>query len=97
MTFSMSLELVSTTTAAFIAGLSDRQMQRVVDEDIVGAPLVSREGGRVFAPMTSALARFYFTTSEVFTREARRAIIQIIVNASSVGRTRMRCFPFAAT
>jgi uncharacterized protein (DUF433 family) len=75
----MSLDLVSTTTAAFIAGLSDRQMQRVVDEDIIGAPLVSREGGRVFAPMTSALARFYFTTSEVFTREARRTVIQIIV------------------
>ena len=75
----MSLEFLSTPTAAFIAGLSDRQMQRVVDEDIIGAPLVNREGGRGFARMTSALASFYFTTGEVFTREARRTVIEIIV------------------
>ena len=75
----MQFERVSTATAAFLADLSDRQMQRVVDEDIVGAPLVVRDGGRSFAKMTSALAKFYFSTNGVFTREARRRVIQTIV------------------
>ena len=63
--FTMSLELVPTATAAFIAGLSDRQMQRVVDEEIIGSPLVRREGVRGFAVMTTALAKF---TSPPMTR-----------------------------
>ena len=75
----MRLELVSTATAAFLADLTARQMQRVVDEDIISAPLVKRDGGRSFAKMTSALAKFYFSTNEVFTRDARRSVIQIIV------------------
>ena len=75
----MQLELVPTATAAFMAGLSDRQMQRVVDEAIMGAPLVSREGGRSFAKMSSALANFYFASNEVFTREARLGVIKVIV------------------
>ena len=75
----MRLELVSTATAAFLADLTDRQMQRVVDEDIISAPLVKRDGGRSFAKMTSALAKFYFSTNEVFTCDARRSVIQIIV------------------
>ena len=75
----MELQLVSTATAAFLADLTDRQMQRVVDEDIIGAPLVKRDGGRSFAKMSSALAKFYFSTNEVFTRDARRSVIQIIV------------------
>ena len=76
----MSPDLVPTTTAAFIAGLSDRQMQRVVDEGIIGAPLVMRDGVRSFAVMTTVLAKFYFATSETMTRDARISIIKMIID-----------------
>lgn len=79
----MSPDLVPTATAAFIAGLSDRQMQRVVDEGIIGSPLVMRDGVRSFAVMTTALARFYFTTNETMTRDARINIIKVIIDRVS--------------
>lgn len=74
-----SVELVPTATAAFIAGLTDRQMQRVVDEHILEEPLVSREDGRNFAVMSTALASFFYAANEEMTREARLRVIQAII------------------
>jgi uncharacterized protein (DUF433 family) len=79
----MSLELVPTATAAFIAGLSDRQMQRVVDEEIIGSPLVRREGVRGFAVMTTALAKFYFATNNTMTKDARLSVMHVIIDRVS--------------
>lgn len=79
----MSLELVPTATAAFIAGLSDRQMQRVVDEEIIGSPLVRREGVRGFAVMTTALAKFYFATNDTMTKDARLNVMHVIIDRVS--------------
>jgi len=79
----MSLELVPTATAAFIAGLSDRQMQRVVDEEIIGSPLVRREGVRGFAVMTTALAKFYFATNDTMTKDARLNVMHVIIERVS--------------
>jgi uncharacterized protein (DUF433 family) len=75
----MNIELVPTTTAAFIADLSDRKMQRVIDESIIEAPLVGREGGRSFARFSAALANFYFASDDVFTRKTRLQVIASIV------------------
>src|ERR1700712_1975672 len=76
----MSIQLVSTATAAFIADLTDKQMQRVVDEDIIASPLVKRDGTRRFAMLGTALAKFYFETNETMTKDARVNIIHVIVD-----------------
>ena len=67
--------LVPAAEAAFIAGLSDRQIQRALDENILVAPLVQHGTSRRFARLAAPLARFYFDLDEVLTAAARRQVI----------------------
>lgn len=61
--------------AAYLADLSDRQMNRVVDEGILPAGLALTDQGRRYSRIASAFAKFYFGTEGEFTAALRRRII----------------------
>jgi uncharacterized protein (DUF433 family) len=66
--------------AAFIAGLNDRQMGRVVEEKLVPSALFAQEGSsRLFARLAAAFARFYFDTEQTLVASARRDIVEELV------------------
>jgi len=67
---------VPTAEAAFIAGLSDRDMNRVVDEHILPDVLVHSNNGRFFARLGAAFACFYFNTEQQFVANLRREILR---------------------
>jgi len=63
--------------AAFIAGLSDRQMNRVIDEDLVPKVLFQQQGStRRFSRLCAAFANFYFDTESVLIAGARRQALE---------------------
>jgi uncharacterized protein (DUF433 family) len=69
--------LITSAKAAYIAGLNDRQINRMVDENIGPSELVQIENSsRLVAPLYAALARFYFETDGVFQSQARREVIK---------------------
>ncbi|UXI68873.1 DUF433 domain-containing protein [Tahibacter amnicola] len=69
--------LIQTAEAAFIAGLTDRQMNRVVDETLVPQSLFERHGNiRRFTRLSAAFANFYFDTDDLLIAEARRQILE---------------------
>jgi hypothetical protein len=67
---------VSTSEAAFIADVSDREMNRAVDERILPDPLIRSNNGRRFAPLGAALASFYFTSEDVYAATLRRKVVK---------------------
>ena len=67
---------VPTAEAAFIAGISDRDMNRAVDEHILPEPLIRSGNGRRFARLGAALAGFYFTSEDVYTAPLRRKVVE---------------------
>lgn len=68
---------VPTAEAAFIAGLNDRQMNRLVDEHLVPAALLRQDGSsRLFARLSAAFARFYFDTEQLLVANARRQVFE---------------------
>lgn len=72
----MPTQLIPTAEAAFIAGLTDRQMHRVVDEHLVPDALVGQQGNsRLFTRLGAAFAKFYFATEELLVAGARRQVL----------------------
>jgi uncharacterized protein (DUF433 family) len=68
----------SAAEIAFIAGLTDREINRLVDEEVLRAPLVNRTDGRRFAPLTAPFATFWFGASDNLTRAARINVIDTL-------------------
>lgn len=67
---------IPTAEAAFIAGLTDRQMNRVVDEHLVPEPLFEQRGNsRLFTRLGAAFAKFYFATEDLLLAGARRQVL----------------------
>ncbi|QCX48914.1 DUF433 domain-containing protein [Ralstonia pseudosolanacearum] len=66
---------VSAAEVAFMANLSDKEINRMVDEDVLPSALVVRDHGRRFAPLAAPFATFYFRSSEELTRAARVRVI----------------------
>ncbi|ABM39922.1 DUF433 domain-containing protein [Polaromonas naphthalenivorans] len=67
---------IPTAQAAFIAGLTDRQMNRVVDEHLVPEPLFEQQGNsRLFTRLGAAFAKFYFSTEDLLLAGARRQVL----------------------
>jgi uncharacterized protein (DUF433 family) len=66
---------VPSAEAAYIAELTDRDMNRVFDERLVPDQLVRTDSGRRFARLASAFARFYFTTDGIFAAALRRKVL----------------------
>lgn len=68
-------EMVSTTELAYIAGVSDREVNRLVDERILPDFLFKIDNGRRFDLSAAALARFYFEAGDILTVPARKSVI----------------------
>ena len=66
---------VSSAQAAYIAELTERDMNRVFDEHLVPDQLVWTDPGRRFARLAAAFARFYFTTDNIFAAGLRRTVV----------------------
>jgi uncharacterized protein (DUF433 family) len=71
---------VSAAEVAFLAGRTDREINRLVDEDVLPSALILREHGRHFAPLTAPFATFYFDASEALTRAARIQVIATLMD-----------------
>ena len=68
---------IPSAEAAFIAGLNDRQMHRVVDEHLLPDILLGPAGTtRLFTRLGAAFARFYFATDALLVAGARRQIVE---------------------
>jgi uncharacterized protein (DUF433 family) len=73
-------EFVTTAEAAFIARLTDHQLNRVVDEHLMPDVLFGKqEGARVFTRLCAALSDFYFDTEVLVTAAARRLVLDEVV------------------
>lgn len=67
---------IPTAEAAFIAGLTDRQMNRVVDEHLVPEHLFEQQGNsRLFTRLGAAFAKFYFATEDLLLAGARKQVL----------------------
>jgi uncharacterized protein (DUF433 family) len=68
--------LIPTAEAAFIAGLTDRQMNRVVDERLMPETHFEQRGSnRLFTRLGAAFAKFYFATEDLLIAGARRQVL----------------------
>lgn len=68
--------LIPAAEAAFIAGLSDRQMNRVVDEHLMPDVLFEQLAtGRRFTRLCAAFAKFYFDEENWLGAAARRKVL----------------------
>jgi uncharacterized protein (DUF433 family) len=87
------IPFVSTAEAAFIAGLNDRQMNRVVDEQLVPPSLLGQEGStRRFARLSAAFARFYFDTEQLLVANARRQVFEELTQRVEQLQTKREVF-----
>jgi uncharacterized protein (DUF433 family) len=66
--------------AAFIAGITDRDVSRLVDEEILPDTLYERREGRRFLKLSCAFASFYFATDRDLTRALRQDVIRNLWN-----------------
>jgi uncharacterized protein (DUF433 family) len=71
---------VTSAEAAFIAGVSDREVNRVIDEHIVPEALVRKDDGRRFARLASVYIAFYFQTEPQLTATARRSVLSVLTD-----------------
>ena len=68
--------LVSASEAAFLAALSDQQMNRVVDEQLMPGELFEAHGTvRRFTRLSAAFAKFYFDDHSWLLSSARRNVL----------------------
>ncbi|CQR30278.1 conserved hypothetical protein [Thiomonas arsenitoxydans] len=74
----MSTQLfIPTAEAAFIADLTDRQMNRVVDERLLPETLFEQRGNsRWFTLLAAAFAKFYFANEDLLLAGARRQVLE---------------------
>lgn len=66
---------VNLAEAAYLSGLSRREIDRVIDERILPDAMIASGGTRMITAAACALARFYFHTAAILTAESRRRIV----------------------
>lgn len=66
---------VGLAEAAYLSGLSRRDIDRVIDERIVPDAMIAGGGVRMITAAACALARFYFETAATLTAATRRRIV----------------------
>jgi uncharacterized protein (DUF433 family) len=74
---------VPTAEAAFIGGVTDREMNRAIDEHILPDSLIRSDDGRRFARLGAALAGFYFTSEDVYVAGLRRKVLEEVTRRVS--------------
>lgn len=76
------IDFIQPAEAAFIAGLNDRQLSRVVDEHILPDLLFRRDdGARRYTRFGAALASCYFGMDGVIVADARRGLLAKVTDA----------------
>lgn len=70
--------LVAPAEAAFIADISDRDVNRIIDEHILPESLYEQANGRRFWKLACAFAHFYFDTDKDLTKSLRQGVIEQI-------------------
>lgn len=82
----MIAEMVSTVSAAaYVAGVSERDVNRVFDENLLPSALIS--AFRSLTPLGCVLASFYFREASTLTAELRKSVVSLIGNRHSTLRT----------
>lgn len=79
MIISMSTQpsFVPASEAAYIGGISLRDMNRLADEDLVPKSLFLQEGGsRRFARLSAAFAKFFYGTEQLLVAGARKQVLR---------------------
>ncbi|HEX7887325.1 MAG TPA: DUF433 domain-containing protein [Phenylobacterium sp.] len=71
-------ELLTPSEAAVVAGVSVRDVNRVIDEHIVPEALYSLKGGRWLKSQACAYVRFYFHTAKALTSDERTRVIRTL-------------------
>jgi uncharacterized protein (DUF433 family) len=71
---------VSAAEVAYIAGVTDKDINRLVDDHVLPHALWWRDRGRRFAPLTAPFATFYFGASGDLTRAARIRVIATLTS-----------------
>jgi len=80
---------VPSAEAAFIAGVTQQQMNRLADEHLVPDSLLAQEGGsRRFARITAAWASFFFQSDDWLVASARKNILSELT--ARVARSKSR-------
>ena len=75
---------VPSAEAAFIAGVTQQQMNRVADEQLVPECLLAKEDGkRRFARITAAWAMFFFESDALLVASARKRILAELTERAS--------------
>lgn len=74
-----TLPFVPHAEAVFIAGISGRQLDRIVDEHLVPDELLDLTGPtRRYARLVAPFARFYFETESTLVAAARRDVLRVL-------------------
>lgn len=76
MTATADAAFVPAAEAAFLAGVSDSDLNRMVDEDIVPRELVRLSAGRRFSRLCAAFAAFYLNTDDRLAASWRRHVLR---------------------
>ena len=88
---------IPTTEAAFIAALTDRDMNRVADENLMPSALFEKQGGvRRFARLGAAFAKFYFDDRSWLMASARKQVLEELTQRIALLQTRDEVFGLLA-
>lgn len=80
---------VPSAEAAFIAGVTQQQMNRLADEHLVPESLLAKEGGsRRFARITAAWASFFFQSDDWLVASARKNILSELTKRIARSKSR---------
>lgn len=83
----VDLEFLTTTEAAVVAGVSVRDVNRIIDENILPEQLYSTEGSRRVYAGACALLNFYVFTADSLTARERNHVIDVLWHKSNAKRT----------
>jgi uncharacterized protein (DUF433 family) len=83
----MNAPFINSAEAAFIAEVSDRDVNRVIDEHIVPDSLIQRDSGRRIARLAAAFISFYFKTESVFSAQLRKRVLSTIAGRVSATKS----------
>jgi len=78
----MIAEMTPTVSAAaYVAGVTERDVNRIFDENLLPATVIS--ASRSLTPLGCVLASFYFREASTLTAEVRRSVVSLLSGRSS--------------
>ena len=78
----MIAEMTPTVSAAaYVAGVSERDVNRIFDEDLLPAAVIS--ASRSLTPLGCVLASFYFREASTLSAEVRKSVVSLLSSRDS--------------